>query len=875
VSLSSRITNVFRNDRLIHDIDEELESHIDAAIEQGHDPAAARRAFGSMLRHREASRDLLVVTWLDSLRADAVFGWRQVNKSRLTSAATILSLGLAIGACTAAFQLIDALFLRPLPIADPQNLYAVSRTIAGQSGMGWEHMRFRRMRAAMKAQTDLIAVSFPEQTDLNFVSGRESAQEMEKVQVQYVSGWMFRSFGLQPAAGRLLREDDDLEAGAHPVAVLSYDYWTRRFGRDPKAIGSTVTIARKYGMGSDVFDIVGVAGAGFTGTEPGTETEVFVPAMMHPLVNMPVASLFRIFVRLPPGVAPGSVRDHLDAVLRALNQEDGRDFSYGPHQMLLVESAASGVSGMQKKYAEALAALGVLVALVLLIACANVANLMSAQAAARAREMALRVSTGAGRLRLVQLVLVESAVLATAAAFVGAIVASWAARFVITRINPPDNPAQLSLTADWRVFGFGLLLTLVVTVLCGLAPALRASMVQPASALRGGENPRSHRLLMHILIAVQASFCFLVLFVSTLFVTTFERLEHQRTGFSTNGLLALDTVTPRDEALSAWDQVAEHLRSVPGVKSAAVSDWPLLDGNGYRFNRVSIAGGRLTDEEVRFLVVSPGWLATMKIPLLEGRDLRTDETGVAIVNREFVRQYFPATDPQGKWFEAEPGGGWGRRFRIVGVIGDTRYRKVQDPILPVAFIPYQLPWHLESLIVRVSPDKLAGQPALASILRQEVSRARPGFRVTAIRTYEGMLQAQTVRERLLADIASFFAVVGLVLAGVGLHAVLNRSVFRRRREIGIRMAIGAPAGDICRRITFDTAGWVFAGLLAGFALSIYCARYVESLLYQVKATDPHAAVVPALVLIATAILAALPPVIRAIHIDPAEVLRSE
>jgi predicted permease len=804
--------------------------------------------------------------WLDSLRSDAVFGWRQLNKHKVASAAAILSLGLAMGACTAAFRLIDALFLRPLPISDPQRLYVVSRPVAAKAGDGWEHMRFRRMRAALHDEADLIAASFPEQTDLTYASD----QTVEAAHIQYVSGWLFRSFGLRPSSGRLLTEDDDLEPGAHPVAVLSYDYWARRFGHDPKVVGSTVAIARKYGIGSDIFEIVGVAREGFTGTEPGTDTDLFVPAAMHPLVNLSVASLFRVFVRLPPGVAPEPVRDRLEAVLQVLNQEDGKTFPYRQNQTLLIEPAAAGVSTMQKNYAQALAALGLLVALVLLIACANVANLMSAQAAAREREMALRVSLGAPRRRLLQLVLVENAMLAFAAATVGAIVAWQSAPFVVARINPPDDPARLSLTGDWRVLAVGLALTLAVTILCGLAPALRASAIRPATTLRGSENPRSRRRLMHALIAIQAAFCFLVLFVSGLFTATFERLTHQPAGFAVNGLLALDTVTPRDEPPSVWEQVAEHLRSVPGVESVAMSEWPLLDGVGYRFNRVSIQGGPTTDAMVRFLIVSPGWTQTMKIPLINGRDFRTNETGVAIVNREFARQYFPAEDPIGKWFSADPGGEWGRRFQITGVAADTRYRRVRDPILPAAYIPYQLPWHKESFIVRVTPPL-----QLASVLRQEVSRARPGFRVTKIRTHEGMLQAQTVRERLLAMVAAFFATVALLLAGIGIYGVLDYSVFQRTREIGIRRAIGAQPGDIAWRITAQTFSMVSMGALAALTLALASMRYIETLLYHVKPIDPAILAISSITMFGAALLAAMPALLHALRIDPVTALRAE
>jgi predicted permease len=381
---------------------------------------------------------------------------------------------------------------------------------------------------------------------------------------------------------------------------------------------------------------------------------------------------------------------------------------------------------------------------------------------------------------------------------------------------------------------------------------------------------------MHVLVALQAAFCFLVLFVSGLFAATFDRLIHQPVGFPDDGLIALDTVTPRDEAPSVWEHVAEHLRSVRNVESAAVSEWPLLDGNGYRLNDVSIGGGLPTGTTVRFLIVSSGWLGTMKIPLLEGRELRLDETGAAIVNREFVREYFSGTNPIGKSFNAVPGGVWGRHFQIVGVAGDTRYRTVRDPIVPVVYIPYTSPWHVESFIVRLSPSgKAIGSTALADILRREVAGARPGFRVTRIRTQEGMFQAQTVRERLLAMLGLFFAVVALLLAAVGIYGVLDYSVFQRRREIGIRMAIGAQAGEIVRRVTFDTVPWVAAGSLAGLAVGAGCARYIESLLYQVKATDLSALSIPVLALTTAVILASLPPVIRAVHTDPAKVLRSE
>jgi putative ABC transport system permease protein len=276
----SRIANIFRPDRLSREIDEELQCHIQEAIAEGRDPAEARRALGSALRLREKSRDVRVFIWLDSLRADAVFGWRQLMKRKVISAAAILSLALGIGACTSAFRLIDALLLRPLPVSEPEQLYALARQGIGEGAKhqtfdSWAYPSFRLMRDAVKDQAELIAVSYSDRTDLTHASDAE----MEKANRQYVSGEMFNSLGLRPAAGRLFFESDDLKPGGHPYAVISYDYWTSRFGRDPKVIGRT------FRIGKDGYQIISVGPQRFTGIEPGTVVDIFIPTMMHPCVQ--------------------------------------------------------------------------------------------------------------------------------------------------------------------------------------------------------------------------------------------------------------------------------------------------------------------------------------------------------------------------------------------------------------------------------------------------------------------------------------------------------------------------------------------------------------------------------------------------------------
>ncbi len=882
MSLRSRLVNVFRGNHLNREIDEELESHIEEAISRGRDPGEARKAFGSALRHREGSRDVRLVTWLESLRADAVFGWRQLTKTKVTSIAAILSLALAIGACTSAFRLIDALLLRPLPVTHPERLYDLARQGIGPEGKpqtfdGWAYPDFQLMHAAVAKQAELIAISYAQPVDLTY----KSDEDMERACLQYVSGWMFSTFGVRPALGRVFTENDDLKPGGHPYAVLSYDYWTHRFGQDPNVIGRT------FRMGNELYEIAGVAEPPFSGTEPGTMVDIFVPTMMNPGVTRKDSTWHRTLAMVKPGAAIESIRQKLEATSRAFEEDRAKgflgmrqeDIDNFLNQRVLLDPAASGVSDLQSETRRPLAILGVLVALVLLIACANVANLMTAQASARAREMAVRVSIGGGRWRLVQLVLVQSAWLALLAAAIGGVFAWWSGPFVVSMINPPDNPARLALPADWQVLVFGMALALGVTLLFGLAPAVRASSVNPVSALKGGEDPHSKGRLMHVLIVAQVAFCFVVLFVAGLFVTTFKRLSEEPTGFSAERLLALDTVTKQPQPVEFWEQVAEHLRGMQGVEMVALADQPLLDGSSWN-NFISVNGAPPNGILAYMRSVSPDWLDTMKIRLLDGRDFRPGDThpGSALVNQTFAKTYFDGADPVGKSFDLAMDEGARLRYEIVGLVGDVRYKDLREPILPQLYVPFHSvsasgasgKKREAALLVRTSLAKPMG---LAAVLRQGVPRARPEFRVSRIRTQLEINQSHTVGERLLATLALFFAIVALLLAGVGLYGVLHYSVLQRRREIGIRIAIGAQAGGIARLVTVDVFSMVLMGAAAGVGLGIVSAHSIESLFYQVKATDLQMLALPALAILAGALLAALRPVIHAVQIDPASMLR--
>ena len=426
------------------------------------------------------------------------------------------------------------------------------------------------------------------------------------------------------------------------------------------------------------------------------------------------------------------------------------------------------------------------------------------------------------------------------------------------------------------MLAFGLALTLFVTLLFGLAPALRASGVKPASALKGGDDPHSRRRLMHLLIGAQVAFCFLVLFVTGLFVVTLDRLSSRPTGFVAERLLAVDTVAQGPQSAVVWDQLADKLRTLPGVQNVVVAGATLLGGNSWN-GFVSVDGAPPGPVLAYFLSTSPGFLDVMKLPLIEGNDFRRDDTspGVALISEEFARVFFNGVRPIGRTFAKG-----NASYRVIGVVRDAPYRHIRESILPVAYVPIHslgadgalTPRQSSTFLIRTAGENPL---TLAGTLRREIPRARPEFRVSNVRSQSEIVQGQTVRERLLAILAMFFAAVALLLAGIGLYGVLDHSVLQRRREIGIRVAIGAPAGDIARRVTASVFRMVLIGAVSGIGLGVVLVRYVESLLYDVKGTSIAMLILPAVAIVTAALLASIPAVVRALRIDAIAMLRSD
>ena len=868
------------------DLEEELRLHAElAARARNAEPRATTGLRNGATTHAmDALRDQRGLPRAEALASDVLFGLRQMRKHPVASAAAILSLGLAMGATLAALRLVDAVLVRALPVASPERLFVietVSRTPEGTEdhSEAFDYPTYRDYVSAADTTAHLMVLGLTSPLSIRF----DRDGEAEVAQLQFVSGNVFEVLGLQPALGRMLTRTDDVTPGGHAVAVISYDYWTRRFGRDPGVVGRT------YAWGSQVFEIVGVGPRRFTGTEPGRVTDLFVPAAMNvQALNNPGWSWFRIWVRPADGIAPAQVQERLQARLTQRQRERLKGFApntprerIDAHlaEKLLLNPAGSGVSTAQKTFRRPLFILITLATLVLLVACANVANLMLAQAMARSREMALRLSIGATRGRLIQMVLVESVLLATAASAAGALFAMLAAPFIVSMLAPPDRPLRLILDVDWRAVASGSAITLAVAALFGLAPALRASGVRPLGVLKGG-GQRSRRG-GQLLIAVQTAFCVFLLFAAGLFVSTFDRLSHAPLGFTPQNVVLLQTEAGTDRSPAVWTQLADQLRQVSGVEAVSVAGWAPLSGN--RWRSTVHAGNRPAPATSPYFVqIGLRYFETMRIEQRGGRDFQPGDVppaldpvrgivaGVGIVNESFARAYFDGRDPVGQVVQVRQSRDAEAPMTIVGVVRDVVYDNVREPMRPTVYVPLE-DRDGAALLVRMAGDARAAVPQL----RREVSRAGAGLSVRRVEHLSVLVLQQMIRERLLAALSGFFAAVALALSAVGLYGTLNYGVVRQRKEIGIRMALGARAAHVVTRITRRPLALVAAGALMGLAGGVMFARSLEAILFEVKPTDPASLVRPLLLIGSAAVLAAALPALRAARIDPARTLRMD
>jgi putative ABC transport system permease protein len=898
MSWLSRIVNVFRSDRVDDDLDDELRFHLEqktnALIAAGLTPEAAtveaQRKLGNRIVVHERSRDVKLLGWLDALFKDLRFGLRMLRKDLVVASAAVLSLALAMGACIAAFALIDALILRPLPVREPYRLVFLTyppfeETGASQDEQSFSYPLFERLRSAGRSRVDLFAVSYQGPQLVGF---DDSGGIDETLVPQYVSGDTFDRLGIVPALGRLLAASDDVHPGAHAVAVLSHSLWMRRFGGSRSVIGRWFTLDRK------TFQIIGVAASGFTGVEPGIRTDIWIPMMMGNPESLSQVGWqwFRILGRLRPRIQPDNARAILQPVFTAVRRERLSDFRgdepAGLREQylrtpLFVRSAANGPSALRATFERPLWILAAVVGLVLLIACSNVANLLMARTAAREREMALRLSIGAGRARLVQQLLIESGLLAVTACALAVGFALAVAPIIVDMLGTSASPAYLDLRPDWRLLAFVSVIAIATTMLFGLTPALRASAVSPLVALKtiGGRVSARARLLRPLL-AAQVAFSFTVLFLAGLLTVSFVRLTQIEIGFHASGL-SLVTIRgdlrtlEQDERRALVDRILSSVRQVNGVSAVSGSGWALFGGSGWS-SFVRLPGRPANRTEVYYLPVSPGFMSVMGIPLREGRDLASADlamnpTTAVLVNETFVRRFFPHERAVGRDFGRTEDRNRLQPQHIVGVVGDAKYRDLREPPPPTVYVPLEGFGAFGGLTLQIrSPLPVAG---LLPQLRTELSRVDPALEIGDVSDQKVLVDNAMLRERLLALLAGFFALVTLALAVIGLYGVMSYSVVQRTHEIGIRVALGAQVISVLRSVLTDVLVVTALGLLTGLGGGMLLARFVRTLLYEVTPYDVTSVVLPIAVLLAAALAAAFLPARRAARVDPIEALRYE
>jgi predicted permease len=882
MSVWSRLANVWRSGRLEDDLEEEQRFHIDAraadlmarglsreaAIEE------ATRRFGHRLQLRESSRDVKLLSWLESLGRDCRHGVRLLRRDAVVSVAAIVSLGLAIGACTAAFSLIDALILRDLPVPDPQGLVyldQVGPTTDPRFSSSLSYPFLNRVREALPPHMDVFSMS---QQSLRQAILPDAGGAEEKVQAQFVSGNAFNALGVTAALGRVLGPSDDVTPGGHPVAVISHAFWTRRFGSRPEAIGLWLHLEQRP------YQIVGVAQAGFTGAQPGILTDIWVPNMMFraEAFNAPHWGWLQVWGRLAPSVTRDTVQPIVQTTLTNFEEEhavggEGKN-QRAAESAIEIRTAATGLSQVRHEFERPLLALGAIVTVVLLIACSNVANLLLARGAARAREMALRASIGAGRGRLLQLVLVESGVLTLASTVLGGLCALAAAPLIVGMLTTNENPVYLDVRLDWRVLAFVAALGCLATVLFGIAPALRASAAMPGEvASLGDRRHTADTGMARSLVAAQIGFSLMVLFVAGLLLRSFDRLLAVDLGFAPQHLVLL-SVEARDpletaQARAVGAQLLEHVQALPGVDSASMSGWAFFRGWEWGHD-VQIAGRG--SAPTHRLDVSPQFFRTMGTRLLDGREFQSGDSAAnptpVIVNATFARKYLSGERAVGRRLTVisrlQP-----MTFEIVGVAADARDGSVRGEMSPYVFSPIADAGGTIELRSLVDPRMLADR------VRRELPQVHPSLRLVDVTTQTSLVANTLLRERLLAVLSGFFATLGLALAAVGLYGVSSYAVVRRTREIGIRLALGARPAAVVRSVLGRVALAIATGIVAGLAGGVYFARLVRSLLFEIEPISPSSLGLPVICLLAVALIAAWPPARRATRVDPAEALRTE
>ncbi len=833
---------------------------------------------------------------MNTLLSDLRFAVRGLRRSPLFSIVAILSLALGIGANSAIFTLIDQVLLRKLPVTRPDELVMLYQ----QGAHNGSNMGTRMHSYPLYQDLQQKAEPLAEVVCRRLVPASVSVDnQTERLQAELVSGNFFTMLGVKPAIGRVFNstEDDQIFNG-HPVVVLSYDYWVSRFARDPGVVG------RKILVNDSPMTIIGVSAAGFAGIDPTQSPQIRVPVLMKPVMTPEWTWLrpddrrarwVQVFARLKPGYTVESARAPLQGLFTQIRQYEmtlpaAKDWSAFSRDrfmkgQLLVTSAAMGFSPLRNDFSTPLVVLMSMVGLVLLIACANVANLLIARGFMRQKEIAVRLSLGASRGRLVSQLLVESLVLSCAGGVAGLALAFVLTRGLLALIPQDGQPLLIRPEPDIRILGFTLALTFLTGIVFGLLPALRASRPDPWSTLKDTmgsiAGTGGSLFLRKGLVTAQVALSFLLLFGAGLFVRSLQNLQGTDTGVALDNLITFQ-LSP---ALNGYDgqraglfyeSLLERLNSAPGVTSAGMAAVSILSGDEWD-NSTSVEGHRPADgEDMQAFMnaLSPGYFKTMKIPFLEGRDFTRldfkDKTTVAIVNKRFAEHFFKGTSAVGKHLGQGGGPNSKLTIEIVGVVADSLYEGPREGVRRQVFIPKTGNGSAAMYVRTTMPSSSAYH-----LVRNEVRQQDAAMPVYSLKTLEAQLDETLLTDRLIALLSAGFGLLATILASVGLYGVMAFIVARRKKELGIRLALGAQPGIVIWMVMREVLVLLAIGLAIGIPAAMLLGQYVSSQLYGINARDPFIATSTTVLLALVSAAAGLIPAHRASRIDPILALRTE
>ncbi len=826
---------------------------------------------------------------MNSLWQDLKYALGNLRRNPGYAATVILSLALGIGANSTIFAALDMFWLRSLPVTQPEQLVqfttanpAIIGLYSGRSDVSTYSLPFYR---DFRTRNDVFSGLICRGSQLANLSFHGNA---ERVELELVSDNYFDVLSVPPALGRVLTSRDEREAASQPAAVLSYSYWKYHLGADPSVLGETLLLNGR------AVAVVGVAGERFHGIELGHAPDAYVPVTMGNFYLAPNITDNRRFVwlqiigRLRKGTTREQAQVALSPFFHQILKNEVREMSPEVsenarerylQQSLALEPGAQGVDYLQKRARPYLGMLSAIVMAVLLIACANAAAIQLAQAVRRRKEIALRMSLGASRGRLIRLLLAESIALALLGGAASVMVAWWmldGLRTMFSIFQPLEEPMALNL----HVFAFTALLSLGCALAFGLAPAFHALRIDILSMLRD-EGPtrasHTHTAARRVLVVAQIALSMLLLACAGLFLRTLLNLHRIDPGFEHQNLLRVQ-INPQSNNYSPErtralaENLLDRVRVVPGVKNAILASHGALSNYSYG-STVTVEG---YSSVTRWSMVTPGFFSYLEIPILKGREFsKLDTPGApqeAIVNEAFARAFFHSQDAVGKYFQSPLKTRESRPFEIVGVVENAAFSAIRAKEAPFFFVCLnQTGMDLATLLIRIDGDSRL----VAQQIRREMVALDPALPIWEIQTLDAEIKEEMAPERLFAVLTGIFGTMAMVLAAAGIFGLMSFLVVQRTGEIGVRMALGAEQSGIVWNVLKQTLMLAATGLLIGLGATVAISRYLKSMLYEVQPIDPLSLAVIALFIGAVALTASLIPACRAATVDPMTALRHE